>query len=102
MGRDKNELRKFERRVKSRKGSGGPADWAEVNAQELLETIGIVAARGGALRFGYTRDGGAYAIGVYGDGQPYTIYVKPSERVEDYLEDIRDGFSDLPLSSAGA
>jgi hypothetical protein len=69
--------------------SDGVADWASVNGELLAAVIGIVAKNGGALRFGYTRDGGAYSVGIYGDGEkPYTDYIRPTEDVEQYLRDL--------------
>lgn len=64
------------------------ADWAKVDSREIQDAIAAVAQCGGALRFGYTRDGGAYAVGVYGAGDPYTEYIRPGEDVEAYLRTI--------------
>lgn len=71
---------------------GHKADWMSVNAELLVHAIATVSFTGGALRFGYTRDGGAYAVGVYGDGpEPYTDYIRPGEGVDEYLAElIRD------------
>src|SRR5512144_689441 len=78
-----------QRRVQRNDGFG-TADWTACNAKLLAETVAIVAASGGALRLVYTRDGGAYAIGFYGDGDtPYTEYVRPSEDVDSYLEALK-------------
>jgi len=74
-----------------RKGSG-VADWESVNAETIKRAIVLAAITGGALRFGYTADGGAYSIGIYGDGAPYTEYVKPSESPEEVLESICELF----------
>lgn len=68
------------------------ADYASANAQLLLRAVAAVTKTGGALRFGYTSDGGAFAIGVYGDGDPYTDYLKPSEDIDVYLQDIVDAW----------
>jgi hypothetical protein len=78
-----------------RPGQRGPAaiygieaiDWAEVGV-----TLCMVARRGGALRIGLTRDGGALSIGVYGIGEPYTLYVRPSDSVKDILTELEEGF----------
>ena len=40
---------------------------------------------GGAIRFGYTRDGGAYAVGLYYGGETCTEYIRPGEDVEQAL-----------------
>lgn len=72
----------------------GVADWTSANPTLVVQAIAIVAFHGGALRFGYTRDGGAYAIGILGDGDPYTEYVKPSENLDDYLGGLIERWRD--------
>ena len=72
------------------------ADYGEVDAETIRSSIEAAAVVGGALRFGYSRDGGAYAIGIYGDGDtPYTEWVRPSENVEGFLKDIETMFYDI-------
>jgi len=68
------------------------ADWGTVDAVLLRDSVATISLRGGAVRLGYTRDGGAYAIGVYGLGEPYTEYVRPSEDVEGYLRELAEAF----------
>lgn len=71
--------------------SGVPADWACVDGVLLAKAVAALAGLGGALRLGYTRDGGAYAIGIYGDGDPFTEYVSPNDDINEFLEGlIRD------------
>jgi hypothetical protein len=50
---------------------------------------------GGALRLGYSRDGGAYAVGVYGDGDPYTLYHPPEDDIDALLAKIENAFSEI-------
>jgi hypothetical protein len=50
---------------------------------------------GGALRLGYSRDGGAYAVGVYGDGDPYTLYHPPEDDIDSLLAKIENAFSEI-------
>ena len=90
--RTPKEVNHGERRRSKRVVSGGVANWGAVNAELLVHTLAIVAHTGGALRLGYTRDGGAYAIGVYGDGEPYTEYVRPSEDIDRYLAELAVDF----------
>jgi len=80
------------RESKRRQGvqNGQIADWASVDGELLRGVIATVAYQGGALRFGYTRDGGAYAIGILGDGEPYTEYVKPNEDINEYLRGLNE------------
>lgn len=70
-----------------RKGSA-TADWTAADAATVVRAITTASAAGGALRFGYTSDGGAYSIGIYGDGAPYTEYIGPSEDITDVLASI--------------
>lgn len=71
------------------------ANWGMVDPIVIQTTIEVVTRGGGALRFGYTADGGAYALGVYGDGEkPYTEYIRPSEDVEAVLKELQIAFED--------
>lgn len=78
-----------------RRDRGGPADWAAADAATIQRAIERAAIVGGALRFGYSRDGGAYAIGIYGDGEPYTEFVRPSEDIDGVLVDIIEMFESI-------
>lgn len=72
--------------------SNGAADWEVVDGVLLAKAIACVAAMGGALRLGYTRDGGAYAIGIYGDGDPFTEYVPPDGDIEGHLKGLIEDY----------
>jgi len=86
---DEKKKHKKERRFRRESEGGETANWATVDMAQVLETIAKVSAAGGAIRFGYTMDGGAYALGIYGDGaQPYTEYVRPSEDIERVLAEL--------------
>lgn len=76
------------------KGTSTPADWGTADPKLLLRAIELVTKAGGALRFGYTRDGGAYAIGVYENGNCETEYLKPDESLDDWLQGIIRDFED--------
>lgn len=82
-----------ERRRKNR-GAQQKADWTTVPSDLLQAAIAAVASAGGAIRFGCTRDGGGYAIGVLGDGEPYTEYLRPSDDVAAYFEELIHDWSD--------
>lgn len=75
------------RRRKAR-GNQTPADWATASPELVLNAITTVTLAGGAIRFGYTKAGGAYAIGFLGDGEPYTDYVRPSDDIDQYLTEV--------------
>lgn len=94
---DRKDVKKAAQATKSRrvqKTANEVADWGSVNPETLVDAIQAVTKVGGALRFSYTRDGGAYCIGILGDGDPYNEYVKPSEDIEDYLRRLADNWRD--------
>lgn len=74
------------------------ADWTNATSDLLVRFIATVAATGGATRFGYTRDGGAYAVGIYGDGTPYTLYITPGEDLDEWL---RNAIEDYEAAGKG-
>jgi len=87
-----NKREKKSRKITSerkffRKGTR-ECSWGWANPELLRNVITVWAERGGALRFGKTSDGGAYAIGVYGDGEPYTVYIEPGEDINDWLQEF--------------
>lgn len=88
-----------------RRGNSGTADWTVADAATLHRAVSSATNAGGALRFGYTRDGGAYNIGIYGDGEPYTEYIRPGEDIDQVLESIIELFEaikDTPMNQRGA
>lgn len=93
---------KSERRVQLPNMGGKAPSWRDVTPGVLIDTIQTVALAGGAIRLGYTRDGGAISIGVYGDGDPYTVYVSPRDSLEDTLRSVRDGFDIIGNSKPSA
>jgi hypothetical protein len=93
MGRDKRELENNTFK-KPRKDNtiGESADWGGVDAKILQDCIQTASQKGGALRLGYTRDGGAYAIGVYAGSTYFTDYIRPTENIDQYLTDLTESF----------
>ena len=89
---------KPEQRSNRRKnrGTGFEADWGSASADKVLGTIAAVTRTGCAIRFGYTRDGGALAIGLIGDGEPYTEYIRPTEDIDIHLDGLILDFTDKP------
>jgi hypothetical protein len=84
------------KRRRSLRGSPtGVADYETANAELIKKAIVTAAGTGGALRFGYTADGGAYAIGIYGDDKPYTHYVSPHEELDITLGKLVELFEDI-------
>lgn len=90
-GKGKSYGKEQENRIKNRRAKiseakGDPFDWRTIQPDKLLHLIAIVAATGGAVRVGATRDGGALAVGYYLEGDSWTEYVRPTEDIDAYLE----------------
>jgi hypothetical protein len=79
-----NRLQK--RRENLQQRDGNPFDYSSVPHELVWQCVTVMAALGGALRFGATRDGGALSVGFYLDGDTWTEYVRPQEDVQDYFE----------------
>lgn len=84
--RQKDDKKESKRRVTTKQFSS--ADWQSADANLIAAAIAVVSYRGGALRFGYTRDGGAYAVGIYGDGEYYAEYIRPTEDIDAFLRTL--------------
>lgn len=85
----------------ARQTAGGRADYATATPGWLQATIVAVTAAGGAIRFGYSRDGGVYAIGIYLGGEQEKYYIKQSEGLDVFLEEIYNDFSGEAAGSVG-
>jgi len=64
------------------------ADLETCDMASLVALLVVAAKSGGAVRVGYTRDGGAYALGCYAGEDYATEYVKPQEDFADALREI--------------
>lgn len=95
-GNGNRDVVKPQQRSNRRKnrGNGFEADWGSADANKVLGAIAAVCKTGCAIRFGYTRDGGALAIGIIGDGEPYTEYIRPTEDIDIHLEGLTLDFTD--------
>lgn len=69
------------------------ADWAVANPALLLSLVCAVGMEGGAVRFGYTRDGGAYSIGLYLGSDSKTYYCNESEGIDEQLTELIEEFT---------
>lgn len=75
-------------RFSARQHSSTNADYGGINAELIREAIETITAHGGAIRFGYTSDGGAYAIGIYDGDARFTEYFRSDDEVSNYLRDV--------------
>lgn len=70
--------------------SGNVADWGTVTGKVLVDLVQVVSSAGGAVRFGYTRDGGAYSVGIYLDDDRETFYFKPADDLDDAIGQLTE------------
>lgn len=85
--RDAIAAQQRERRRRNR-GTGEVADWTNADAILIHQSICSLTGTGGAIQFGFTRDGSAYSIRILGDGEPFTEYVRPTEDINEYLRSL--------------
>lgn len=79
--------------------SSEPTDWSNVSDGLLVKLIDAVTSRGGAVRFGYSRDGGAYALGLYYGSENTTEYCRPNEELDDFVVKWTEFYLNLPASA---
>ena len=94
MAEKKSDIEKLRERRKEQI-QDGVADWMAADPALVQRAISAAALKGGALRFGYTRDGGAYAVGIYGSQKPFTEYIRPREDINAYLQSLIDDYGAL-------
>lgn len=75
-------------RRRGSKNSGQPVDWSAVDSNVIAGLVIAVTSQGGAVRFGLSRDGTALAVGILGDGEPYTEWFRPSDDIEANLVEM--------------
>jgi len=78
----------------NKRSGHGVADWANANPTLVLELVTVVGFQGGAVRYGYTKDGGAYSIGLYLGDQSKTYYCNESEGIDDTIKELIQYFKD--------
>lgn len=75
----------------ARKGSG-VADWDNADPTLVLRLVCVVGVEGGAVRYGYTRDGGAYSVGIYLGDDSKTYYCNDAEGINDQIRELIEYF----------
>lgn len=83
-----NKRRGGERRGPRRAGEGSKYKFTSDAVLELVALTLFLVSKGGALRWGLTRDGGALALGVYYGDDSATEYVRPSEPLNEACSEI--------------
>lgn len=67
-------------------------DYADVDAGSLHKLVCGVAARQGAVRYGYTRDGNAFSVGLYLGEDSKTYYANTLTEMVDLMEYLNASF----------
>lgn len=99
IGKNNDESRSvFGNRSKGSSSDASGVEWSSCNPDLIVRLIDTATSRGGAVRFGYTRDGGAYAIGLYYGNDHTTEYCRPSEDVNEFLTEWIEFYSGLPMT----
>lgn len=103
MGKDSNAaLKKGGKR--SLFGNGLPVDtgkfdWSSIPAEDLAELIQAVTSRGGAVRFGYSRDGNAGNLAVY-MGEAYdSLWIRPTDEWSYFWQKLDGVLQKLPVTN---
>lgn len=89
--------RQEDKRQSRREGyKGRPQfDVVSIDLRAFILCLEQVTAKQGALRVGLSRDGGALAIGIYGDGDPYTEYIDSPDDTAEYFSGLAEYFANL-------
>lgn len=78
---------------RKRRSSSAEADWGSIDGELLRELIEAITRFDGAVRFGCTKDGGAYSLGIYGDGKPFTEFCPGTGDCEQWLRGFIEDYS---------
>jgi len=94
---DKMGKKEFERRaVANQKAYGSAAntaaDWGTVTPSVLGRFVATITAAGGAVRLGYSSDGGAYAVTLYVKADALKYYFPPTEDMDQILQEMTDDY----------
>jgi hypothetical protein len=99
MARSDRELDKADnRREKARENRSrrnslaGSMDITNLDPLPLLALVYAFAADGGAVRIGYSRDGGSLAVGCYMGNDYSTEYVRPNELFDSACQEIAEAW----------
>lgn len=70
------------------------ANWFEASADTIKSVILAATAKGCAIRFGVSRDGSAFGVGLYEHDEVYTVWFAPTEDIDAKLEKLIAYFED--------
>lgn len=73
---------------RAKKRDAEPVYWDSRSTPVIFRLVESAQRAGGAIRFGGNRNNTMLALGVYGDGEPYTEYFRDTGEFEDFAEDL--------------
>lgn len=71
------------------------ADWGDVHPELLSRVIMACTRLGGAISFGTSRDAGVFNLTLFLDGDRRTIWLQPSDNVEEEVAEIAKALEDM-------
>lgn len=84
----KASKRERAKQSRGRRAQTASVDWAGFGWAEVQALTEELVAVGGAVRIGATRDGGAWAFGIYHGDDYATEYVRPAEDFTQAVQEI--------------
>lgn len=86
-----------QRRIRqANRGNVEVANWRDADNTLIVRLVLAVTRLGFAVQFGYTRDGGAFAVRIVGDGEPFTEFVRPTEDIDLFLAGFCSDYESAP------
>lgn len=70
----------------------GKADWSRCDPRWLQAVIAQITSSGGAVSFGYSRDGGAHSLSIFLDGDRETLWFNGNADLDTELEQVWELF----------
>jgi len=92
--REENKRKAAKQARGRRASSGGAVEWAHFDWIAAIALTEQLVERGGAIRIGKTRDGGAWALGVYMGDDYATEYIRPAEDFAESMVEICEAWVD--------
>ena len=81
------------KQARSRRGEDKPKyDARSIDWYAIIALTEAICNRQGALRIGFTRDGGALALGIYLGDDYATEYIRPDEDLRDACAEVSDAW----------
>lgn len=71
----------------------GKADWSAADPRWIAGVVHAITRVGGAVSFGYSRDGGAYSVSIMLDGDRETLWFNGGADIDAELEAVYATFN---------